>query len=264
MSHTNSTTNYGLPQFLTGDKPAWLTDINGAFSAIDTGIYNAQDKADDAAGDATQALSDAAAASSAASTADSKGSGAVASIAHAFDSSATYAVNDLVMYNNLLYRCKNAVTNPGSWTGTTNWQRVVIAERIPENIGDLKNVNVGSASAGQLLSFNGTNWVPTSMPKTTVTSQINFEENYSHATAYEKDGFFFLTYQGELKTHSASELIMTIPAALRPPVDIYLTFVDNAGAFGNLIINHTTGEVTINQISSNFSGRLYFTALYPL
>ena len=42
MSHTNSTTHYSLPQFVTSDKPAWLTDINNAYTAIDTGIYNAQ------------------------------------------------------------------------------------------------------------------------------------------------------------------------------------------------------------------------------
>ena len=34
MAHTNSTTNYSLPQFLPTDKPAWLTDVNGAFSDI--------------------------------------------------------------------------------------------------------------------------------------------------------------------------------------------------------------------------------------
>lgn len=35
MSHTNSTANYGLPQFLGSDKPAWLGDINPALSKID-------------------------------------------------------------------------------------------------------------------------------------------------------------------------------------------------------------------------------------
>lgn len=55
MSHTNSTTNYNLPQFVGTDKPAWLTDINGAFSAIDTAIKSAKDTADTAAGDATTA-----------------------------------------------------------------------------------------------------------------------------------------------------------------------------------------------------------------
>lgn len=55
MSHTNSTTNYNLPQFVGTDKPAWLTDINGAFSATDTAIKAAKDVADTAAGDATTA-----------------------------------------------------------------------------------------------------------------------------------------------------------------------------------------------------------------
>lgn len=39
MSHTNSTTHYSLPQFIGTDTPAWLTDINGAFSATDAAIY---------------------------------------------------------------------------------------------------------------------------------------------------------------------------------------------------------------------------------
>ena len=126
MAHTNSTTHYSLPQFVTSDKPAWLTDINGAFSAIDTGIYNAQDKANDAAGDATQALSDAADAQSTANTADGKGSGAVASIAPTFDNTATYSVGDYVIYNNLLYVCRVAITVPGAWTGSANWNRATV------------------------------------------------------------------------------------------------------------------------------------------
>ena len=69
MAHTNSTPNYSLPQFIPTDKPAWLTDINGAFSNIDTAIGTAQTKADEAygnagtaQGDATSALANAAAA----------------------------------------------------------------------------------------------------------------------------------------------------------------------------------------------------------
>lgn len=55
MSHTNSTTNYSLPQFVGTDKPAWLTDINGAFSAIDTAVKNVSDAATTAGTDATTA-----------------------------------------------------------------------------------------------------------------------------------------------------------------------------------------------------------------
>lgn len=56
MSHTNSTTNYNLPQFVGTDKPAWLTDINGAFSSIDTAIKSAKDTADTGSANATSAL----------------------------------------------------------------------------------------------------------------------------------------------------------------------------------------------------------------
>lgn len=36
MSHTNTTANYNLPQFVGTDKPSWLTDVNGAMTSIDT------------------------------------------------------------------------------------------------------------------------------------------------------------------------------------------------------------------------------------
>ena len=55
MSHTNTTSNYNLPQFVGTDKPAWLTDINQAFSAIDTAIKNTSDTANTASGNATTA-----------------------------------------------------------------------------------------------------------------------------------------------------------------------------------------------------------------
>ena len=42
MSATNSTVNINLPLFIGTDKPAWLTDWNGAMNAIDTAIANLQ------------------------------------------------------------------------------------------------------------------------------------------------------------------------------------------------------------------------------
>lgn len=137
MSHTNSTTNYSLPQFITTDKPAWLTDVNNAYAAIDTGMHNAQIKADSAQADATQALSDASDAATAAAAADAKGAGAIASIADAFDSSTIYNVGAIVIYNNLLYRCTVAIITPGPWTGSANWERVNIEDIIPASAANL-------------------------------------------------------------------------------------------------------------------------------
>lgn len=137
MSHTNSTDFYNLPQFLTGDKPAWLTDINNAFADIDTGIHIAQQKADSgymlaesAQGDATLALTNAAAA-------DAKGAGALASIEAAFDPTSVYSVGSKVIYNSLLYRCTVAITTPGPWSGSANWERITVDSIIPANAATL-------------------------------------------------------------------------------------------------------------------------------
>ena len=137
MSHTNSTTNYSLPQFVTTDKPAWLTDINTAFYDIDVAVKAAKTAGDNAQSDATQALSDASGASTTATTANSKASGAIASISENFDNTATYAVGDLVMYNNLLYKCIAEIAVPGDWTGSTNWSRVTVDDMV----GNLGNLN---------------------------------------------------------------------------------------------------------------------------
>ena len=59
MAHTNSTTNYNLPQFISTDKPAWLSDVNGAMSDIDAAIHNAATDAATADGKADTAISDA-------------------------------------------------------------------------------------------------------------------------------------------------------------------------------------------------------------
>ena len=126
MGHTNSTIHYNLPQFLTSDKPAWLTDVNNAMSDIDTAVYAAQTKADTAFSDAGAAQADATAALTNAATADAKGAGACASIADTFDATTVYSVGEKVIYNSLLYTCSVAVTTPGPWTGSTNWTRATV------------------------------------------------------------------------------------------------------------------------------------------
>lgn len=149
MAHSNSTTNYNLPQFVSTDKPAWLTDVNTAYSDIDTGIHNAQVAADDAQADATQALTDASAAATTASAADSKATGAVASIAENFSDTSTYIVDDLVMYNSILYKCIVPVSNPGPWTGTANWARYTIDEiatAVKANAASISNINADISS----------------------------------------------------------------------------------------------------------------------
>ena len=91
MSHTNSTPNYSLPQFLSSDKPAWMADINAAMSAIDTGMKTNAD-----------------AAAAAQSTADK----AVLNGAPGYSNLSTYDVDDVVNYQGRVYKCIIAVVTP--------------------------------------------------------------------------------------------------------------------------------------------------------
>lgn len=52
MSSTNKTSNYDLSQFVSTDKPAWLTDYNQDMTKIDSGINTAQNTATGADGKA--------------------------------------------------------------------------------------------------------------------------------------------------------------------------------------------------------------------
>lgn len=63
MGHTNSTANLALPQFIGTDKPTWLSDVNGAFAAIDSyagsndaALAITDGKADTAIADASNAV----------------------------------------------------------------------------------------------------------------------------------------------------------------------------------------------------------------
>lgn len=62
MGHTNSTANLSLPQFIGTDKPTWLGDVNGAFSAIDAYAGTNDAAVSAAAASAANAVADASAA----------------------------------------------------------------------------------------------------------------------------------------------------------------------------------------------------------
>lgn len=157
MSHTNTTTNFGLPQFITTDKPAWLTDVNVAYQAIDTAMKNNQAAASNAQSDASQALLDAASAGSTASSAASAASGSIASITNTFSESSTYVIGDHVMYNNLLYKCIANVNVPGAWTGPTNWVRTTIDAYIGGLTGDNIGYSGGVTVSDKLTSLDAAN-----------------------------------------------------------------------------------------------------------
>ena len=96
MSHTNSTANLSLPQFIGSDKPTWLGDVNGAFSAIDSYAGTNDAAVAAAASDASSAISQASAAVSTANSAN------------------TTAGNASTAANNAVGVANNAVTIAGT------------------------------------------------------------------------------------------------------------------------------------------------------
>lgn len=77
MSHTNSTANYKLPQFLSTDKPAWIADINPAMLAIDENLKVASDNASSGLAQAESAMQTATAANELAGEANSTANSAM-------------------------------------------------------------------------------------------------------------------------------------------------------------------------------------------
>ena len=134
MAHTNSTTNYGLPQWIGSDKPTFLGDFNSAFNTIDTQMKSNADTAAGAAETASSANATAISANETAVAADAKATLAkntadaatgaaqsasdlatvanntansaartaqannIANLAPAYDETRTYSVGDLVTY----------------------------------------------------------------------------------------------------------------------------------------------------------------------
>lgn len=91
---------------------------------------------------------------------------------------------------------------------------------------------------------------------------VNFEETIANCNFLKKDNVVEVAYQGENKTHTANQLIFTLPEGYRPLKDTYIPFVKNILAFGVILIM-TDGKCYVNQISdATASGRLYFNCTF--
>jgi hypothetical protein len=73
-----------------------------------------------------------------------------AMIASNFSTSSTYAIGDHVIYNGELYICKTAISMAGSWTGNTNWTKIILSNTVPRCItgnssfNTVRNLRVGN------------------------------------------------------------------------------------------------------------------------
>ena len=180
MSHTNSTANLSLPQFIGTDKPTWLGDINGAFSAIDAYAGTNDAAVSAAASDASSAISQAVAAVNTANTANTTAGNAsttannaigVANTANAIAGTvdakvgllADLTTTDRTSIVNAINEVNGAIGTPSaSQVSYDNTGSGLTAANVQDAIDELAQ---GGAQAtvryynGYIQYFDGNNWI---------------------------------------------------------------------------------------------------------
>lgn len=73
-----------------------------------------------------------------------------------FSTSATYAVNDIVIYNSKLYKCHTAVTSAGAWDGT-KWSEI----HIDSLVSSLTDADIDLALSAEIITMTVTNGTAT-------------------------------------------------------------------------------------------------------
>lgn len=116
MSSTNKTTHYELSQYVSSDKPTYLSDYNGDMLKIDTAINSAKTTADTASTAASSAATDAGNAQTTANTA----------ITNAAAAQTT---------------ADGAVTNIGTLANLTTTSKTNLVSAINEVDGDIGNIS---------------------------------------------------------------------------------------------------------------------------
>lgn len=139
MGHTNSTANLSLPQFIGTDKPTWLGDVNGAFSAIDAYVGTNDAAVSAAASDASSAVSQAAAAVNTANTANTTAGNA-----------STAANNAIGVANNAVAIAGVVDTKVGLLADLTTTDRDSIVDAINEVNAGLITPNVTAIDCGTI------------------------------------------------------------------------------------------------------------------
>lgn len=147
MGHTNSTANIALPQFIGTDKPTWLGDVNGAFSAIDSkvGTIDADIAATDAKADT--AISDAAAAVTTATNANNTAGTASTTATQANN----IANNALTVANNADGHTNQLEMKVGLLADLTTTDKTSIVNAINE-----VNAGLGGSTTAAQVSYDNT------------------------------------------------------------------------------------------------------------
>lgn len=187
MSATNSTPNYGLPQYMADDKPTYLGDFNKAMLDIDTNMKSISNKAEGAESGIASATATANQALENANTANTKATTAQATA----DQAQTSATN---------------AQNTAETAQSTATQAQTTANKAESNIEKLNLTNFQTFTRNEMTVNN---------------NSINLSENTSITVASNADGSIGKIYGKITGQTSSSELVnVTIKTFLRPTTQI--------------------------------------------
>ena len=136
MSHTNTTANYNLPQFVGTDKPSWLTDVNGAMTSIDTQMKANADANTTTAGDLTT-LAGRVTAAEGNITTNTANITTVSNVASTAGTTATNAKNTADAIATMLDINDFGQTTATTSNGTSNFQNVYYASNSDGSVGKI-------------------------------------------------------------------------------------------------------------------------------
>ena len=136
MSHTNTTANYNLPQFIGTDKPSWLTDVNGAMTSIDTQMKANADANTTTAGDLSTLAGRVTTAEGNIAT-NTANITTVSNVASTAGTTATNAKNTVDALATMLDINDFGKTTATTSNGTINFQNVYYASNADGSIGKI-------------------------------------------------------------------------------------------------------------------------------
>lgn len=163
MSSTNKTTHYDLSQYVSSDKPTYLSDYNGDMLKIDTGINTAKTTADGAATAAGNAQTAAEGAQNIANTAVTNAATADGKANTALTNIGTLANLDTAVKTSTVAAINEVVGDIGNKANLTTTAKTDLVSAINEINGEIEvttqlYLNASGTNTGFTISDNFDNY----------------------------------------------------------------------------------------------------------
>lgn len=160
-----------------------------------------------------------------------------------FSTSSTYSVGEYVTYQGLVYKCKEAVTTAGSWTGSTNWDSAEISADLQSHVQNISNPHLVTKTQIGLDNVANERQYSANNP--------NFSSDNPQMDGSASPGIA-TTYARSDHVHGTDTTRMQVP--------------ENAGSVGQILTKTSTGSIwqnapsggdTIAAASNSYSVTLY-------